>query len=120
MKESMENPRGMKTVRRRVWMGVVVLALFAYALAYFGITTHGEYSQRMYSSGRYEWIPGIPARDIFIWMPAGVRRDKYESNFLGWFFAPAIWLDRKYFHRDWNIIDNALKDMDESNGEDAP
>ena len=97
-----------RAMRLRAWAGLFGLLLLAYILVYVGCAVNGEYSQRMYSSGKYFWVPGFPMRDCVIWMPAHIHRDRYGSNFLGMLFAPAIWLDRKYIHKDFNFVEKEL------------
>ena len=86
-----------------------ILALLAAAvgvyLAVYGVlSASGGYSERLYvGSHRYRFGLGIPTAQL--WEPLFVKNTPWERNVPGWIFAPCVWVDRRVWHRDVDIME---------------
>lgn len=85
--------------RRFVHRALVVVAL--YIASYVVLSLCGAYSPVYYSSRRITDPSGLLGfRDTSLWEPAGMGLFSGFSGFaLTTFYAPLLWLDRKWWHR---------------------
>ena len=91
---------GTATWIKRRW---AVLVIGGYCLLYVVLSLAGEYSQRLYPSGRLVYASsssGLVIPDSVIWMPWLIEWTPYSRNGLGWGYAPLVLLDRAIWHRN--------------------
>ena len=81
-------------------------------LAVYGVlSASGGYSERLYvTRHRYRFGLGIPTSQL--WEPLFVKNTPWEMNVQGWLFAPCVWVDRRVWHRDIDIMELFRKDRD--------
>ena len=81
------------------------LALLIYVDSYVILSANGAYHWR--ASGEHRWGHGLAVLDQTLWCPFGIRWDhrrsidgKYiiDADIFGWFFLPAIAVDRQWIH----------------------
>ena len=92
-------------------IGIAALMLVAYAGSYTILSAMGDY--RSCQSGRFRYNGALAATDLMLWQPRGTWyqsdfEDVFGStisrgNYLGYFYAPLITLDRSVFHKTKDI-----------------
>ncbi|MBR4190475.1 MAG: hypothetical protein IKQ55_11005 [Kiritimatiellae bacterium] len=86
-------------------------AVVIYLVVYGVLSALGEYSTRLYvTRHRYKFGLGIPTSQI--WEPLFVKYTPWERNLPGWLFAPCVWLDRRVWHREIDILEFFRKNRD--------
>ena len=96
---------------------VVLIAVGVYLAVYAVLSALGGYSERLYVTRHRYWFGlGIPTSQI--WEPLCVKNTPWERNVPGWFFAPCVWVDRRVWHRDIDIMELFRKNPDAA-GSDA-
>ena len=89
----------------------VLIAVGVYLVVYGVLSASGGYSERLYvSNHRYRFGLGIPTAQL--WEPLFVKNTPWEMNVPGWIFAPCVWVDRRVWHRDIDIMELFRKDRD--------
>lgn len=93
-------------------------AAAAVYLAVYGVlSASGGYSERLdVGSHRYRFGLGIPTAQL--WEPLFVKNTPWERNVPGWIFAPCVWVDRRVWHRDVDIME-VFRDNRDADGTDG-
>ena len=93
----------------------VLIALGVYLVVYGVPSASGGYSERLYvTRHRYRFGPGIPTSQL--WKPLFVKNTPWERNVPGWIFAPCVWVDRRWWHREIDIMEVFGRDNRDASG----
>ncbi len=78
--------------------------MFVYLAVYGVLSAFGGYSTRLYVT-RHRYTSGLGIPTSQIWEPLFVENTPWEMNFLGWFFAPCVHLDRRAWHKEIDCLE---------------
>ena len=97
----------------------VLIAVVVYLVVYGVLSALGGYSERLYVSRcRYRFGIGIPTSQL--WEPLFVKNTPWEMNVPGWVFAPCVWVDRRVWHRDVDIMEPGRDNRDADGTDGTP
>ena len=70
----------------------------------FFLSFRGDYSKKLYITHHRYVVTcfGIPTSQI--WEPLMVKNTPFEMNWLGFFFAPCVYLDRQIWHKEIDVF----------------
>lgn len=101
------------SLRRRQRCYTMVGFLSFYLLSYAALSSAGDYHAAR--SGRYRWkTAGLAVADESIWHAKGVffhpsvdvaGQTRFEATTLGWYFSALVYLDRLYWHKSSNLVE---------------
>lgn len=81
---------------------VALSAIFLYCTIYLILTGYGGYEDNVNTMAKVAQ-PCLCISDLELWQPKCLCYTRYEgrvyANNLGYFFAPLIWLDQRYWHK---------------------
>ncbi len=86
---------------------LIAVLMTGFFLLYFILSLSGEYSRRLYPSGRLtydSYSSGLSIPDSAIWMPQLIEWTPHSKNGWGWVYAPLVMLDRFAWHRNMLMI----------------
>jgi hypothetical protein len=105
----------------------IVISVFVFWVTYITIylllSLFGEYVPG--TTGKYRYVTsGLGVTDVQRWQPKFIYAGFYQpvdgtkfvytSNALGYFYAPLVIIDQKYFHKTQEIIPPSVKESIES------
>ena len=97
----------------------VLIAAGVYPAVYGVLSALGGYSERLYvTRHRYRFGLGIPTSQL--WEPLFVKNTPWEMNVPGWVFAPCVWVDRRVWHRDVDIMELGRDNRDADGTDGTP
>ena len=100
-------------------LALLAAAVGVYLAVYAVLSALGGYSERLYVTRHRYWFGlGIPTSQI--WEPLFVKNTPWERNVPGWFFAPCVWVDRRVWHRDVDIMELFRDNRDASGTDGTP
>ena len=105
-----------KFSKRRKIMVVILCFIVIYMVSYCTLSFFGKYVPGQ--SGNLRYSVGLGVTDIARWQPKfiygglycpiGKDNATYFGNILGYFYAPLVLVDQKYFHKTQSLIDPDL------------
>ncbi len=94
----------MRNFRKAVWVFWGILTL--YVVSYCFDSFCGGYWAKPEMDGRDKYSFGLAMPTAILWQPWVGHQALGNSDFLGSFYAPLIWLDRRYAHPTVHISDD--------------
>lgn len=99
-------------------LALLAAAVGVYLAVYAVLSAVGGYSERLYVTRHRYWFGlGIPTSQI--WEPLFVKNTPWERNVPGWIFAPCVWVDRRWWHREIDIMEVFGRDNRDASGTDG-